>query len=92
MSIPLVENAAVLAPHAALTKKQQQFLLAVDPLKTLRVKGGWLVRGQKFSKGLADAMQSKGLIREQAIYGRERLALTLAGKLAAGRLEERARS
>lgn len=88
MTISIAENAAVLAPWATLPSKQQQALLAVDPLKTLRVKNGWLIRGQKFAKGTIDQLEARRLVVERNIYGRERLALTEAGRLAAERLEK----
>ncbi|ASY69360.1 hypothetical protein [Sinorhizobium fredii] len=86
--LSLTENAAVLAPWAHLTPKQQQLLLDIDPMKTARVTNGWIVRGTKFAKGTVDKLNAKRLVEDRIIFGRERLALTYAGRIAVSRLEE----
>jgi len=80
------ENPAAIAPHKALTRKQQQAVIAIGQYRHIRkIRNSWEVGPHRFSQSLVDALVQRHLAREVS----RSLSLTLAGQLAEMRLKER---
>lgn len=75
----------------SLTARQRQILLAVEPMKSVRCKNGFMLRGDFVALGTVETLERKRLIRVEPIYGIDRLRLTHTGRMVVGILEERRR-
>lgn len=95
MSLPLVDNPAVVTPHKVLTARQRQLLAAIARYRSRRIRNGYRFGNERsrYSNVMVEALERHGLVVERStLMSGPQLCLTDAGKLALDRLQERKKS